>query len=269
MSKPWVALSFVVVLSACSIAARRAAAPPRPATTQASTETVRTLKLSDAVPINRFRGENTDVDLRQHIAYEAHDDLYFGQCDTLDANGETAATEPLVVANVHGGWSAVTLKDDRLANAEWQFVASGPAAAEIWGVLDDSLDNKGKVLLLAHSTDGGKTWNVSVIQKPFGVGDYDSFCMDKSGRGRVTVYVTGDSREPRGARDHRRGQAGRGRSGFYHIRTTDGGKTWAKPEHEPDALDPADDVPADGEDPEPHKDSPLRSVRFPSRAMQQ
>jgi Neuraminidase (sialidase) len=118
-------------------------------------------------------------------------------------------------------------------------------------VLDDSLNNKGKILLLAHSTDGGKTWHVTAIHKPFDTGDYDSFCMDKTGRGRVTVYVTGDRK--------RRGRA-RARAGFYHIRTTDGGKTWSAPEHEPDSLDPADEVPTDGDYPEPLKDSPLRSV---------
>jgi hypothetical protein len=257
MSRRLVALSFVVLLSACSIAARRAAALP--ATTQATTSATHTVKLSDAVPLNRFRGDHTDVDLRQHIAFDngegrgsgggGGNDFYFGQCDTLDDNGETAATEPLVVAKVRGGWGAITLKDDRLANAEWQFVASGPAAGEIWGVLDDTLTARGKVLLLAHSTDAGETWGVTAIGKPFGAGESDSYCTDKTGRGRLTVYVAGDRRH-------------RARGGYYHLRTTDGGVTWSAPEHEPDALDPAEEVPDTGDDPEPLRESPLRSVQY-------
>ena len=231
-------LGFIAL--GCAIAARP------PSTTQISQP--RTVKLDDAVPIARFRTEATEVDLRNQIKYEGQEDaIYFGQADTVDKDGEVAATQPLVVARVKGGWMALTLKDTHLPNAEWQLVATGPAQDEIWGVMDDVLNHAGKVILLAHSRDAGKTWTVWPVNKPFDTGDYDSFCMDKSGRGRLTIYIAPDEKHPR-------------RAGFYHLRTTDGGSTWSAPEREADALDPADDVPED-EDPPPLRDTPLQSVR--------
>ena len=47
----------------------------------------------------------------------------------LDENGDVKATQPLVVGGGKGGWNALSLKDERLENAEWQLVASGPALA--------------------------------------------------------------------------------------------------------------------------------------------
>jgi len=34
-------------------------------------------------------------------------------------------------------------------------------------------------------------------------------------------------------------------AGYYHYRTSDGGKTWRGPEHELDGMLPADDAPDD------------------------
>ena len=84
------------------------------------------------------------------------------------------------------------------------------------------------------------------VHKPFGAGDYDSFCMDKSGHGRLTVYISPDRKHPR-------------RAGYYHLRTTDGAKTWSGPEHENDSLNPADDIPED-EEVAPLKDLPTQNA---------
>jgi hypothetical protein len=209
----------------------------------------RSASLSSAVPIDHFRDESHDVDLRNQLSFPKTGDVYFGQCDTYDNDPDTAtATTPLIVAASKGAWVALDLKDARLANAEWQFVASGPADGEIWGVLDDTLTHKGKVILLAHSTDAAQTWTITQVTKPFETGEYDSFAMDKSGHGRLTVYLTPTTRHP-------------SRSGFYHFHTTDGGKTWSSPDHENDNLDPADDVPTD-EDPPPLRSTPMQNARL-------
>jgi hypothetical protein len=71
--------------------------------------------------------------------------------------------------------------------------------------------------------------------------------MDKNGKGRLTVYIAPDAKHPK-------------RAGFYHMRTTDAAKTWSAPEHEPDALDPAEEVPAD-EDVPPLREKPTQSAR--------
>ena len=234
-----------IAVGCAAIGAKRSTT--HPATTQASAAP-RTLHLSDAVPIVRFRTGDRDVDLRNRITYDGGRDLYFGQVDTVNGDGETSATLPVVVGLIKGGWVALSLEDPRLKNAEWQFVASGPAEKEIWGVLDDSLNHKGKVLLLAHSTDAGQTWSVASVEKPFGAGDYDSFAMDRNGHGRLSIYVAPDDKHPR-------------RAGFYHLHTTDAAKTWSAPDHEADALDPAEEVPAD-EDIPPLKEAPTQSARL-------
>ena len=240
---------LTVALLGCAVAARRAAGP---ATTQAVVTTrARKLDFSAAVPIDKFRDDDHDVDLRNVISFdEKRGDVYFGQCDEIGDNDETLSTVPLVVAQQKGAWVALSLEDARLKNAEWQFVATGPSDNEIWGVLDDSLEHKGRTLLVAHSTDEGKTWSVTAVNKPFGTGDYDSFRMDKSGHGRLSVYLTAGKKHPE-------------RAGFYHFHTPDAGKTWQPADHEPDALQPADDVPTD-EDPEPLKSTPTQTAMLPA-----
>jgi hypothetical protein len=246
---------LAVALLGCAVAARRATRPnattPSPVTTRPRVVGF----AQQAVPIEKFRDEDHDVDLRNVLSDDddahagAGGDVYFGQCDQLGAGDETASTVPLVVMMQKGAWVALSLEDPRLKNAEWQFVASGPADGEIWGVLDDSLNYRGTALLVAHSADTGATWTVTAVNKPFGGGDYDSFRMDRTGHGRLSVYLAGTRRHPE-------------RAGFYHFRTTDAGKTWTAPEHEPDALEPADEVPAD-EDPEPLQTPPTQTAMLP------
>jgi hypothetical protein len=207
----------------------------------------RTLRLADAVPLEQFRGIDHEVDLRQHLPGAKQGEIYFGQADTIDGQGESSSTVPLIVAARGKQWVGLSLADDRLTNAEWQFVASGPAADEIWGVLDDTLTNRGQRILLVHSVDAGATWSVIAINKPFASGEYDSFAMSASGRGRVTIYVPGNAKHP-------------ARAGFYHFRTTDGGKTWSDPEHEADALTPAEEVSPD-EDPPPLQEVPTQRAQ--------
>ena len=67
---------------------------------------------------------------------------------------------------------------------------------------------------------------------------FDSFCMDRQGHGRLSLYVYRDQAKLRQA-------------GYYHYRTIDGGKTWTGPEHEPDGMLPADDAPDDVSEPAP------------------
>jgi hypothetical protein len=248
---PATALVLGVILLGCATAA----APARrhgmttPSTTQSTAP--RTLHFADAaVPLDRFRDDDHDVDLRNVISFPRRSDVYFGQCERQDPDGDTVSTAPLVVAaggsRGQGSWLALDFSDPRLPNAEWQFVATGPAKGEVWGVLDDTLTSRGAIVLLVHSTDSGATWTISPIAKPFESGEYDSFAMDSTGHGRLTIYLAPTNKHPR-------------RAGFYHFRTTDGGKTWSTPEHESDALEPADEVPSD-EAPEPLKSVPTQTA---------
>jgi len=233
---------FTVIILGCAAATHRRTTGP-----SSQSAAPRRFTLADAVPIERFRDETHEVDLRNVMSFAKAGDVYFGSADTYEGERDSAsATSPLIVAASKGAWMAIDLHDPRLPNAEWQFVASGPADGEVWGVLDDSLTHTGRNILLVHSTDAAVTWNVSVINKPFDTGEYDSFAMDKSGRGRLTIYLTPAKKHP-------------GRAGFYHFHTADGGKTWSSPDHESDSLNPADDVPTD-EDPPPLKSTPMQSA---------
>jgi len=212
----------------------------RPATTMPHVA-----RMTDAVPIDKLRTEHTDVDLRTRITYSKDDVLYFGQAESYDNNGDVSATAPLVVSRIKGHWRALSLSDDRLPDAEFLFIAAGPKKDELWGVLDDQIGDPSSVLLLAHSTDSGQTWQLTTLNKPNAAGVFDSFAMDKSGHGRVSVYLT--KRESHN------------RPGYYHFRTTDAGRTWSAPEREPDSMTPADDIP-DDEDPEPLKEGEKTTV---------
>lgn len=251
--RPIVCAGAVLLLGCAATAPHAFSAAP--STTQSSSPAPRTVSFdAAAVPIDRLRGgEDHDVDLRNVINFDKRGDVYFGQAERYDEQGDVVATTPIVVAAAKGAWLALSLADPRLRDAEWQFVASGPAEGEIFGVLDDSLHHKGKVILLAHSSDSGVTWTISQVRKPFDSGDYDSFAMDKTGHGRLTVYLAPTTKHPN-------------RAGFYHFHTADAGKSWARPEHEADALDPADDVPGD-EDPEPLKSTPMQSARASAAAI--
>ena len=244
-----VCLVGCIALGCGSMGARRARSAPA---TQASASP-RKLNIADGKPIAQYRNGERDVDLTNRISYEGDNILYFGQADTYNDDGDVKSTLPLVVASVKGRWLALNVEDSRVKDAEWQFVATGPADGEIWGVLDDSLNHKAAVLLLAHSTDYGKTWTVTSVQKPFGAGDFDSFCLDKSGRGRLSVYVSLDDKHPNCA-------------GFYHLRTTDSAKTWSAAEHELDALDPAEDIPED-EEVAPLKETPTQNAGLNQRQL--
>ncbi len=206
----------------------------------------RLVRLSDASPLERFRTEDTDFNLSSRLSMGEDNTLYFGQLDTSDQNDKVTATSPVVVAKVNGRWEAISLADDRLPDAEFLFTAAGPAENEIWAVLDDQIADPADVVLLAHSIDAGRTWMLTTVRKPHGFGTYDSFAMDRSGRGRLTVYLTADEAKTR--------------PGYYSFRTSDDGRTWTGPDYERDNLRTADDI-SDDDDPEPLQDlPPLRTA---------
>jgi hypothetical protein len=229
-------MGWVVALAAgCAAASSHPTSATHPAATQPHI-----VHLSSAMPLEKLRREDTDFDLHNRMQ-SGGETLYFGQLETTDSQDEVTATAPVIVAKVKGEWRALSLADSRLPNAEFLFVASGPAKGEIWGVLDDQIADPAEVVLLAHSTDAGQTWRLTTVHKPRGAGSYDSFAMDKNGHGRLTVHLNREQSQ--------------NRSGFYHFRTTDDGQTWSRPDYEPDHLKSADEIP-DDEDPEPLKDLP-------------
>ena len=240
-------ISLITLASGCAAGPKSAPAPAPAATPP------RSVHLSRAIPLQKLRTDDTDFDLRNRMSINDQE-LYFGQLETTDLHDNVTATAPVVVAKIQGEWRALSLADERLPDAEFLFVASGPAKNEIWAILDNQIADPADSLLLAHSTDAAQTWTLTTLHKPQGFGAYDSFAMDKTGHGRLTVYLT-----------HRESK---GRSGFYHFRTSDDGNTWSAPDYEPDSLDPAADIPDDA-DPEPLQDlPPARTTLAPQSKIQ-
>jgi hypothetical protein len=202
-------------------------------TTHPATDAPQVLHREDAVDLDDVARDDEQPDMTYQIASKRSPHIYFGQLDVFDDDDKVTATTPIIAWNRNDHWTAIKISDSRLKNAAWKYVVAGPTRGEIWGVLDQDLDDKENDVLLVHSIDAGQTFNLIAIRKPKPAADFDSFCMDRTGHGRVTVYLEmGDGKHDE-------------RPGYYHYRTTDGGKTWSAPEYEPDGTAPADDVPDD------------------------
>jgi hypothetical protein len=211
------------------------ATAPTSATAPATMPESNVLRVTDAVPFTQLHTNDNGLDLNSRV-HTSSRPLLFGQLDSYSDDGDVIATEPVIAyKNPDDTTRVLRITDRRLHDAAWMFVASGPKRGEIWGVLDASLEAKQANVLLVHSTDDGQTFSLIAVRKPDRHADYDSFCLDQSGRGRLTLFMAGDEKKHL-------------EQGFYNYITTDGGATWSSPQCEPDALKKADDLNDDDQD---------------------
>jgi hypothetical protein len=228
-------IAILSVLVGCVAPSATAPSASAPSTAQAGASEHRLLRVADAVPLSQLRTNDTDIDLASRVNTSKRA-LLFGQLDTSDSDGDVVATEPVIAfKDATGNTQVLKVADERLNDGTWMFVASGPKHGEIWGVLDAGLDAMQENVILAHSTDDGETFTLIAIAKPDRRADYDSFCLDKSGHGRLSVFLAGDEKRHL-------------KQGYYNYLTTDGGATWSSPQREPDALKRADDISDDEQD---------------------
>jgi hypothetical protein len=190
-----------------------------------------TIHLVDAVAATDLETGDWELDMQSQIPFKDRP-IYFGQLATYDNDQKATATVPVVGFKSNGRLMALKIDDSRLVNASWSYIAAGPTTPEFWGVLDASLDDHQPQIVIAHSMDSGDTLQIASLAKPLPAAVFDSFCMDRLGHGRLSLYVYRDQGKLREA-------------GYYNYRTTDGGKTWSGPEHELDGMLPADDAPDD------------------------
>jgi hypothetical protein len=175
--------------------------------------------------------------------------IYFGALETYDDEDQVVSSAPIIARQSRGNWRGVRIDDPRLKNASWIFVGAGPNQGEIWGVLDQGVEDKDDLqedLLIAHSIDGGQTFALTSLHKPDASATFDSLCIGPDGHGRVTAYLPGEEDSIQ-------------RPGYYHYRTTDFGRSWAKPRYEPDAVTSAQSV---GDDEQPQVPNRVRSTFF-------
>ncbi|MBV8780254.1 MAG: hypothetical protein JO353_02545 [Phycisphaerae bacterium] len=189
------------------------------------------LSLDSAVSADQLEQGDGELDMQSQIPFPRRT-VMFGQLSTYGDDDKATATVPVIGYRQNDKLFALRVDDSRLRNASWSYICTGPQPTELWGVLDASLDEKQPDLVLVHSTDSGRTFALTSVFKPLPSCEFDSFCMDRTGHGRVSVYVDRTKTRLRHA-------------GYYNYRTTDGGQTWSAPEFEPDAMTPADDVPGD------------------------
>lgn len=195
-----------------------------------------TLKLDgDLRPLIRVAkaGESAEFAFKLKVKGDgdAHT-LYFGEM----RNGDDQL-QPLIGIRNGQQYKVVKLRQE-WGNDQWRGVFSGPKSSDIWGVLDQSdtdedgnPDDSGQTdeVTFAHSDDGGKTFHVATLHKPCHKATFADLVMARNGHGRVTLSLAED--------------CGKFKMGLYHYRTTDGGKSFQRPQFEADNTKPADDVP--------------------------
>ena len=205
--------------------------PMTPAGTSPATVTLPiqwiTISQSESQPLIKLRPSGTTIDLAFKLKTPLADHLfYFGEMENNDQQ-----MMPFVAIKENGRMQALRLEKE-WGSDRWTMVCAGPNAGEVWGVLDQPKDDPGDTFSLVHSADGGKSWQVGSIHKPCDAAGFVDLVMAKNGKGRFTLMLDADC--PSNAKL---------KAGLYHYRTTDGGKTWAAPEYEPDATRPAEEVP--------------------------
>jgi hypothetical protein len=188
------------------------------------------IRMSSATPYAKLQTDDGDVQLGTKLQLARGGTIYFGAINTYDEDENVNSSIPIIARLNDGKWKMLRIDDKRLHDADWSYVAAGPHRGEIWGMLDRTLDAKQPDLLIAHSTDGGSMFTLTALHKPNEVADFDSFCLGPDGNGRLTLYASGADESV-------------DRPGFYHYRTTDGGRTWTGPSYEADAMSPGEDVP--------------------------
>jgi hypothetical protein len=216
----------------------------------------RFVKLSDAIPLNKLTVDNLEANFTDKLTPPATTQaIYFGELDDYGNdpdNDEPIAALPIIAVRSGDGWLAVPLTGEAMRDAGWHYVAAGPGAKEIWGAIDTVAGDSRSSFVLAHSTDGGETFEMTVFRKPTRRAEFFDFAMSADGHGRATVSLDAD--------------AGSHKAGLYHYQTNDDGKTWSAPVYEPDAMKRAVPVP-DEEQPDEPSQGTQTSIRSDSTRM--
>jgi hypothetical protein len=187
-----------------------------------------TVSASDAQPLLKLRSGTDAVNLSYKLRPpRVERPTYFGEIENIDGQ-----TMPIVVIRGPGGQLTALRLETEWSYDQWQQVLAGPAAGEIWGVLDQPEDSRADELLLAHSRDSGKTWQLGLIRRPCAQAAFYDMLMSPDGHGRVTLSLETDCEDDPTLKP-----------GLFHYRTSDGGRTWTAPQFEPSGTRPADDVP--------------------------
>lgn len=212
------------------------------------------VSMSRAVPLEKLEVDDWEPNLLNKLESPlAARTTYFGELDAYSDDADPDTDKPddavpiIAVRDSDGSFKALALVGGPLRESGWQFVGAGPHPGEIWGALDVVTDAQHGRFVLAHSTDGGKTFQLASFPKPCKLANFFDFAMARDGHGRATLSLDTD--------------CGAVKAGLYHYRTDDDGKTWStQPAYEPDAMVRADPVPDDEQPDAASETSPKRSI---------
>lgn len=203
---------------------------PTPPSSEPLPLTWTTVKFEDAKPLIRLEKAGESAQFTFKLKIGGGQQIFFGELQ----NGDEQLVPIIGLKN--GQQFKVVKVEKEWGYDQWRSVLSGPHAGEAWGLLDQadedqSGDNLAEEVTFVHSTDSGKTFQVATLHKPCKKAAFADLVMAKNGRGRITLSLTED--------------CGKLKSGLYHYRTTDGGKTFQRPQFEADATTPGEEVPED------------------------
>jgi hypothetical protein len=214
------------------------------------------VKLSDAVALSQLAVDELEANFTDKLTPPAAEEtIYFGELDQFGNdpdNDEPIAALPIIAVRKGGSWMAVPLTSEGMRDAGWRYVGAGPGAKEIWGAIDTVAGDSRANFVLAHSSDGGATFVMTVFRKPTRRAEFFDFAMDRDGHGRVTISLDSD--------------VGSHKAGRYHYQTSDDGKTWSAPQYEPNAMKRAEPVP-DEEQPDEGGGGTKTSMEVSSNGM--
>jgi hypothetical protein len=186
--------------------------------------------MADAQPLKNFESATDQTQLVyrvQLVNLRSKPSICFGEVYRREDDTTVAS---FIAQQQNGKWQAIILNDPALLGCGWEWVGGGPGASEIWGVLDSLSDPTPDNLALVHSSDGGANWELVRLRKPVYYATFTAFAMAGDGHGRISLHVEGDYK-------------GSAKAGYYHYRTTDGGKTWSAPQWERDEMTAGEEVP--------------------------
>ena len=256
--------SAVAVAASLAACVGRSAGPRDGAGPTTAPAPLARIGLADAKPLADLTPGDLQANLTDKLSppQTTGNAVYFGEVDEYDGPGDDAkllSALPILATKDGDAWRAVPVVGPGLADTDWRYVGAGPAAREVWGVLDTAVGDGGADFFLAHSTDGGATFTLSALRKPCPQAAVSDFAMARDGRGRVTLSLDET--------------VGRARPGLYHYETADDGRRWsARPRFEPDSMTRADAVPDEeqpdvGGDDKPSKTAWTARSHWPAIAV--
>jgi hypothetical protein len=126
---------------------------------------------------------------------------------------------PVIFTRETAGWSVTSFADDFHGHA-WQDALYIAKTKTIMGILDFEVESPGPQLEIFTSSDGGRSWSQSTIEKPYYLARFLHAEVFPDGAVRLNVTLDDD-------------YGSGNKPGLYQYLSTDQGATWTPPTFSP------------------------------------